>query len=1547
MAELDLEDGRTLTLPEGATFDEAQRALTQFRQEEESQQGRGSLRTLGSGFVSGIVGGAGAAASGIAGVLGGDDPKSNLNILADEIAKSTEETIKPFGPRPDETGFFDRTVFGVGSGLGSIVPSIGIAAGAATLGAPAGAAILTGGVFGGLIEGGALRIEAREKGVDPGTANKQAIAMGVGSALLNAGALGNVLRAGGSGLFARSSKAVRDQLFTGGPKVRKAKAVLTAGLAEAGTEALEEPLSDIIQGTPITFDTVERMAAVAVPSFIIGGGIRSAQGIDISEEEKVFLQGRLEAITKGQDTLEDFDISQDRESFKNFETEGRGLTRILPAERRNAILAELQSKEEISENLMPQDEIDNLFAPLKFKSGKTQTPRAKTVRSRLKVRQQKTGKKVAFDQLPGIREGIKTVENLKVPGAKARKIKTFSDDTEFREFLEESDIIIEDQLGGGFNEVEKAQLSDLFRGVDVDLKTMFVESFLRNSLQGTGTTLRKFLDEHFLGGGSFTNFGEFKTFVSEVNKGGEQASNLIQKVLDTTKAEKVSTRSFIAKVKKENPEADISSLEKLFKNKSSISKAEIRKDLLGEDIIQKQIEEEGGRGAIAKLEDPERQKAGRFLIAALDSPDFSTSIHEFAHFVAYTTGFNTSAPLQQMMTKANSRGESPNNWTKDEHEEFAEDFERYLLQDNPAFGREYSKETMAWVQDEMREVYQSVRGLSTDLTNEDMRRVYDVLVLGYNPAETTKIIEEVGETQTTIDPLISEQSSLGEKTGVSRSTHKAWKTQAFKILEDPHETQAMLSRETTVEEDTALQFVLLTLDGHTGLVPNGMQQEYMKWEGLRGDLENKVFGELREAGQKLNARRFTKAHADAVQLMRIMNLQNDPLFQRILKVNPEQVAGYLKTMRDSPKSTLAKNIGLTMYYNSLLSNPSTSFTNLVGNTIFQWYLIGDRVLQGVVDSAWSKVTGNKRNVFASEGLQLFKTWFQGSTQIKAGKAFKSALKDNELDLDVVTALDDEVNILERQALERFLTERYGRTGTQVSKVMTFFTRNLVATDLYFKSIAETSQKAALYDRFGKFEGDARRKEMFDFIKREAVNQENLRISKKHAKRYVQGLTYTENIQGKDVRLPVFTLTEDNDVRSLAGLRKLTDEDVLRQLDDLFAFSVEANTATYAEHATFQDPLGPIAQNVQKIRNQFGPLGRVTMPFIRTIANLSKRGIELTPGIGLAGRAAGLINTPGRELFTKQMEGMFIAYTVWNMMEQGLLTGPPPEDPTERDAFFRQGKQAESFKLGDTWVSYRRFDPFSLPMSIMGSLFDDWKNADSQRTGEEAFFRAASIAASLMVDGSYLRGVRDVVGGEERRFTQALPWMASGIVPYSGLWRFIAAESQVVDRGSVGIPNRTTYMDSFGQSLPPGVLELLGGEKPEDRINVFGEDIRRPSTFFQFQEWLPVQFRQEVADDVESALQGLKIYPGFPSRSRVIEGVRIRLSDDTYKELIVNTGLRLKRVLNEIVTGVRYKQMDEVGKSRLVKKTIQRVRDQEWRKIKPKVRRALRSGELIL
>jgi len=333
--------------------------------------------------------------------------------------------------------------------------------------------------------------------------------------------------------------------------------------------------------------------------------------------------------------------------------------------------------------------------------------------------------------------------------------------------------------------------------------------------------------------------------------------------------------------------------------------------------------------------------------------------------------------------------------------------------------------------------------------------------------------------------------------------------------------------------------------------------------------------------------------------------------------------------------------------------------------------------------------------------------------------------------------------------------------------------------------------------------------------------------------------------------------------------------------------VHQEALQYAKYNTFMDDPGWFSSAIIRLRGKI-PGGRLVVPFVNTIGNLLKRGVEMTPGVGLA-LAKG--QNPS-EVIAKQIEGAIVGFYVLNKCDAGEITGAAPESKTEREAFYRQGKKAWSIKIGDTWHQYRRVEPFNTVVASCAIAYDKIKNAKDDETASEIFINMTHDFKNNLIDSSYLQGVTRLLN----RYGQAkgaLPRTVSSLVPYSGFFRSVNRAYEAATQETAKYRDTSGWLGAFSTVIPG-----LSTAAPT-KLNVWGEEIVLPGGVLR--QWLPYKWSEELDSPLENALETLNVYPGLPNQTVTIKGEKTKLDDDIYRDYCIAYGHKAKESLEKRVT----------------------------------------------
>ena len=226
--------------------------------------------------------------------------------------------------------------------------------------------------------------------------------------------------------------------------------------------------------------------------------------------------------------------------------------------------------------------------------------------------------------------------------------------------------------------------------------------------------------------------------------------------------------------------------------------------------------------------------------------------------------------------------------------------------------------------------------------------------------------------------------------------------------------------------------------------------------------------------------------------------------------------------------------------------------------------------------------------------------------------------------------------------------------------------------------------------------------------------------------------------------------------------------VQRQMRKFSPLAERALTA--AREATFTTPLSRergMLSGIGKMTSDavmaYPPL-RMVLPFVRTPTNIMQFVMDRVPVVG--GGQATQIQHMLRRKFSGEVRALtsnqqaervealgrlatgslFFSGAAIAVMNGGL-TGGGPKDYKQRKIKEQTGWQPYSFKVGDTYVSYRRLDPFASFLGIAADLFEVMQHGDEQqRTDAMDIALGATMAISKNIASkTYLKGIQDVAG----------------------------------------------------------------------------------------------------------------------------------------------------------------------------------------------------------
>ena len=178
---------------------------------------------------------------------------------------------------------------------------------------------------------------------------------------------------------------------------------------------------------------------------------------------------------------------------------------------------------------------------------------------------------------------------------------------------------------------------------------------------------------------------------------------------------------------------------------------------------------------------------------------------------------------------------------------------------------------------------------------------------------------------------------------------------------------------------------------------------------------------------------------------------------------------------------------------------------------------------------------------------------------------------------------------------------------------------------------------------------------------------------------------------------------------------------------------------FSRRLTFTQELGTTGKGFQEATNQH-PILKFIVPFIRTPINLIKFAGSRSPLALLSGdiRAAIAGGGAASDLALARITmGTGLAMVMVDMALKGRITGAGPSDP-ELAKTWRRTHVPFSIRIGDTWYSYNRTDPFGLIIGASASYAEVFGVHTVEENGK--FIAAIALAASKSVfNKTWMRG----------------------------------------------------------------------------------------------------------------------------------------------------------------------------------------------------------------
>jgi hypothetical protein len=376
---------------------------------------------------------------------------------------------------------------------------------------------------------------------------------------------------------------------------------------------------------------------------------------------------------------------------------------------------------------------------------------------------------------------------------------------------------------------------------------------------------------------------------------------------------------------------------------------------------------------------------------------------------------------------------------------------------------------------------------------------------------------------------------------------------------------------------------------------------------------------------------------------------------------------------------------------------------------------------------------------------------------------------------------------------------------------------------------------------------------------------------------------------------------------LTGLLSHPTEDMLTQ------------AAKRGEYLTYQKELGEVGKLVLKARNTVPGL-KYFIPFVKTPLNIAKFSLERTPlnlpvvaAKALRGELKGAALS---EELAKPLMGSLLATTVYQLAQEGYITGGTPKNRAEKDEKLNTGWQPYSVKIDDTYYSFARMEPLG---SILG-MTADMVQIQKEMKEDETYNVATGIMGSITTNISnktFMQGFTNLVQAisDPGRYGINIGKQLAG----SAVPSVVAGVERSTDPY---IRDTKTVLDSVKARVP-----ILAEDVPK-KLTIWGDPIERPGTGVE-RFISPMQISKEKGSPIGREMLRLKLDIGYPSRK--IDDVEI--DQKVYWNMVESAGKRAKNILDTMVSKPSWDRYPNGVKETIINSIVDSFRTAEREKLR--------------
>jgi len=415
----------------------------------------------------------------------------------------------------------------------------------------------------------------------------------------------------------------------------------------------------------------------------------------------------------------------------------------------------------------------------------------------------------------------------------------------------------------------------------------------------------------------------------------------------------------------------------------------------------------------------------------------------------------------------------------------------------------------------------------------------------------------------------------------------------------------------------------------------------------------------------------------------MMDVVNDP--------NGGDWGEFYKAYRAMMGSKLWPEKVLEFYKAGLLGWPSR-VANLTSNALFRAVRYIEDGVAGALDAGIHKVTGKEREIFAGEaGVSLMA--MRHATIEAVPKWIRQNIDHWQLKPDDFTEAIKRGSIMEDilmhpGAIEGKLGEffRFQLKGLGADDELA---KHFSTLDTYYRMVYRKIRKGEYAKRAGETDMAATERIARDL----KTNFDDAMAGRPH------------------------------DPQKLKEFQPIAEEAVRKAKDD-----------------TFQTDLGNAGRGFQSFLRE-APAFQFFFPFVRTPTNIAKETLKRTP-LGFINVWRKWKDLDGAQKITelsKPATGTAMGLGIMSLAMNGDITGGGPVDFHERETLINSGWSPYSVRLGDQWISFKRFEPIAAIIGIAADAAEGIREGDFD-SFHEGTLKVMQSAAENVTNKTFMSGM---------------------------------------------------------------------------------------------------------------------------------------------------------------------------------------------------------------